>query len=73
MKKKKFRIGDIFMISKAKFAIAANVMIIAILAHNFMYGILGRKEAFFFILSMLAFAYFIIMSVYSVYVDVFKK
>lgn len=58
---------------KIKFAITANVMIISILIHNFMYGIRGKEESFFFTLSMLSIAYFVLMTIYTIFFDVIKK
>jgi len=73
IKKKKSWLDKIFMISKVKFAITANVMLISILVHNFIYGILQKEEALFFTLSMLSIVYFVLMTIYTIFFDVIKK
>ena len=70
---KKSLLDMVFMIGKVKFAVVANIMLISILVHNFMYGIAGKKESFFFTLSMLSIVYFVLMAVYTVFFDVIKK
>lgn len=72
MRKKSQPIGILHM-TKAKFAVSANLLIMLIIAHNIVSAVLGYKDMFSFALFLAAFVYFLSSASYSLYFDLIEK
>jgi hypothetical protein len=72
MRKKTKPFGVLFM-TKRKFAITANLLLLFIILHNVMYIAFKVDEPIFFTAFFMTLVYFVASASYSLYYDMFEK
>ena len=64
---------DWFLLSWKKLLIVVVVFVVSVLLHNFIYGLFGIEEAFFFIIAVFVIPIYLIVSIIYSLVKKYKK
>ncbi len=71
--RKKAKPFNVLFMTKVKFAITVNVLILSALFHHLITIATGSYERIFYNLFLIALVYFLASGIYSLYFDVFEK